>query len=584
MQALKKQLFFYLIAVVMSITYANAILIPVMKGTEYIPIYFPDSSVVEDEPQPSPAPEPVLILYDTVGEYGWLGQANAMLLENLLGHFDVNVTAKPIEEYQKNELETYNTVFYLGTSYLETLPENGYMDFFQDTATYADTTVVWINYNLRYLQSAWDQNRWNGKSFEETSGFSFDRIETGIPYNRVQYKDTELFKGIIPFATPGSDVSNCIEDENNNSYACSTELVVVKESLEHNISKVYAQAYTTLSDAWYFEPYVIQGGNFWFVGDIPFSYMYEEDRYLAFADLLHDMLGVDHEEKHLALMRLEDVNAVGTDSEGLDQIIDYMKRRQIPFTIAAIPLYMDPLDYYEDNITQQSLSGSYIGDVVRDVYYSGLAAVLQHGFTHQLDELLNPYNGVTADDFEFLRVSDDDGDGNYFYEGPSHNDDPVWAKDRMERGKAILAEMGITAFAWEAPHYMAGPKHYRAIRELYPVQYARLIYYPWEDGGRPGHEYEYVGQYFPYMIYKDVYGYTIIPENLQNIEDAPNPGYRPLSSEDTIRFAKKLKVVRDGIASFFYHPYLGTGELDKIINGLQDLGYRFVSAPSLLKK
>jgi len=542
----------------------------------------------------------VLILYDTAGEYGWMGKANAVLLENLLGHFEANVTSKPAENYMKGELSGFDTVFYLGTSYLESLPSSGYSDFFQDSAIFIkdDTkSVVWINYNLDYLQEEWKKN---GLSFEEITGYKPDHIEDSIPYNRVEYKGEELFKGIIPFATPGSDVSACVPDENNNSFACSTELVVVEQNTSAIESTIYATAYTTLDEngQTYEKPYIIEGGNFWFVGDIPFSYMYEEDRYLAFADLLHDMLSIPHEEKHLALMRLEDVNAVGTDLYGLKEVVNYMETNNIPFTIAAIPLYRDPLAYYNNfaaaipygdglvvvvPIRSKKLSLSEVGDIVKGLYERGAATVVQHGYTHQLDALKNPYNGVTADDFEFLRVSDDDNDGNYLYEGPSHNDDPVWAKTRMEKGKMILAEMGIKAFAWEAPHYMAGPKHYRAIRELYPVQYSRLIYYPWEDGDRPGHENDYIGQYFPYLIHKDVYGYTIIPENLQNIEDAPNPGYRPLSSKDTIRFAKKLKVVRDGIGSFFYHPYLGKSELEKIVNGLRDLGYTFVSAPSLLE-
>jgi hypothetical protein len=56
-----------------------------------------------------------------------------------------------------------------------------------------------------------------------------------------------------------------------------------------------------------------------------------------------------------------------------------------------------------------------------------------------------------------------------------------------------------------------------------------------------------------------------------------------LSSTDTIHFAKKLKVVRDSIASFYYHPYLRTAELSKVVEGLEAEGYTFVSAPSLFK-
>jgi len=41
-------------------------------------------------------------------------------------------------------------------------------------------------------------------------------------------------------------------------------------------------------------PYIVQSRNFWFVADSPFSYATERDRYIAFADLLHDILKENH--------------------------------------------------------------------------------------------------------------------------------------------------------------------------------------------------------------------------------------------------------------------------------------------------
>ena len=175
-------------------------------------------------------------------------------------------------------------------------------------------------------------------------------------------------------------------------------------------------------------------------------------------------------------------------------------------------------------------------------------------------------------------VTDLNKDGIYIYEGPSENDDGTWATNRILEGKTILDTVGIQAFAWEAPHYMAGPNHYRAIKEVYPIQYSRLIYYPDESDKS-----KFIGQFYPYIIRKDTYGYYVIPENIHNIEDTPNEGYRTITSEDIIRFSQKLKVVRDSVASFYYHPYLGTDELSKIIPGLQNEGYTFVRATSLVE-
>jgi len=560
---------------------------------EETPIQDPPITPIQDPPSdtdinitlPIPSNNPplqnVLILYDNVGNYKDQGKTNALLLENLLGHFDLNITSKPADQYIANEIVDKNitTVFYLGTtfdvlSYYQADPDghSSYINFYHDAAT-QNKTIVWINYNLDLLQNEWDSNGWGNSSFVNTTGFTSSGTDTN--YTRVWYKDTELYKGVIPFATPDADTTGCYE-ESNTTYACALELNTI-DILDNTKASSIATASKfdlSITD----EPYVTHGGNFWFVGDIPFSYISEEDRYLAFADLLHDMLGIEHNESHKAIMRLEDVNAE-TNPSDLIAITEYMQSQNIPFNVATIPQYEDPYGVYHNDIpTSIKLSESNIGALLLDYYNERLIDIVQHGFTHQLYDYINPYNGITADDFEFMIVTDVNNDGNYTYVGPSQNDDGTWAKNRILEGKTILDAVGIQAFAWEAPHYMAGPNHYRSIKEVYPIQYSRLLYYPDETDKS-----KFIGQFFPYIIRKDTYGYYVIPENIHNIVDAPNEGYRQITSDDIIRFSQKLKVVRDGVASFYYHPHLGTDELSKIIPGLQDAGYTFVRATSLVE-
>jgi len=83
------------------------------------------------------------------------------------------------------------------------------------------------------------------------------------------------------------------------------------------------------------------------------------------------------------------------------------------------------------------------------------------------------------------------------------------------------------------------------------------------------------------VIKKDSYGYYQIPENIGNIQTTPRAGFRVALPEDLIRSAEKMKVVRDGIASFYYHPFLGTEDLGKTIAGIKELGYTFKAACSL---
>lgn len=528
----------------------------------------------------------VLVLYDDAGPYGKMGKTNAILLQNLLGHFDVDIVSKPAKEYRSDEMKDAIATFYIGSTYdapayyaAGSVESTAYQAFFKDTATLGKT-VVWMNYNLWRLDEAWKANNWGGMSMSEKFGLEF-RYGNGIPYNRVEYKKTELYKGVVPFATPGAAVETCYA-EGDNRYACALEMAMIAIS-DPLKAKAYATAYSTLYPERAADPYITKGENFWFVGDIPFTYMSEEDRYLAFSDLLHDMLGIHHKESHKALMRLEDVDA-RTDIGNLTDIAALAKNKKVVFTVAAIAKYVDPFGIENNGVpTTIKLSDSEIGKILKKLYKDKQITVVAHGYTHQYGNLSNPYNGLSGDDFEFMRVVDNGPDQAYSYLYPTMDDSGLGAYARMKSAKKILDKLKIKAFGWEAPHYMAGPNHYRAIKELYPVQYARVLYYPNEDSSDMSLKYNFIGQFYPYVIQSDMYGSTVIPENIHNIEDAPNPGYRPLMPADTIRFAKKLKVVRDGVASFYYHPYLGTALLAEIIDGIKAEGYEFVAAPTLIK-
>jgi len=535
-----------------------------------------------------------LILYDTVGDYGYTGKRNAMFLENLLGHFNLEVTSKPANEYQSNDMSGKRAVFYIGTSFdafnqypAGSAAKVSYENFYKDIAI-KDKTVIWMNYNLSNLETYWKNNDLLNTTFSERYGISFSDVSQ-LKFNRVTYKNTELYKGVIPFATPGAVTEGCIL-ESNKTYACSLELNQIT-ILNQDSVDVFATATSTINNG---EtpvlPYITKAKNFWFVGDVPFTFMSEEDRYLAFSDVLHDMLNIPHKTSRKAIMRLEDVDA-RTEMADLNSIASYMGSKNIRFSVATIPRYEDPLGIENNGVaTSELLSNSAIGTRLKELYDAGAIDIVQHGTTHQhhkslddnISEISNPYNGLSGDDFEFMRVIEH-ADLSYSYLYPVENDSAAWAKERITEGISIFNDMGIKAFAWEAPHYMAGPNHYRGIKEVYPVQYARVLYFPNEENPDIAIRNKFIGQFYPYLIQKDLYGYTIIPENIHNIEDFPNPGYRGLLPSDTIRFAKKLKVVRDGIASFYYHPYLQSRYLAEIVEGLEAEGYTFVSAPSLLQ-
>jgi uncharacterized protein YdaL len=157
-----------------------------------------------------------------------------------------------------------------------------------------------------------------------------------------------------------------------------------------------------------------------------------------------------------------------------------------------------------------------------------------------------------------------------------------------------LLHCGFHPFAWEAPHYTASANVYSSVKKLYPIHYGRMTYFV--DRGRvlvphlradidapTTDSVQMLGQFFPYPIYRDIYGYRIVPENIGYFEPQPLSGYRPLFTEDLIRHGSKNLVVRDGYASFFYHPSLGVPDLKRIVEGLQSLGYRFKAPDAIFR-
>lgn len=543
----------------------------------------------------------VLILYDSSGPFSHVGVTQAVLLENLLGHFKVDVIKKPVSTYSAGDMDTKLATFYLGTVYdersyyVEGSPQwHHYNDFLRDAA---DTTapMIWFNYNLWQLEDLMQQN---GQSMADTMGFTFNGVwDHG--YNRVDYKNTELFKGVVPFLNPGAAVEGCIE-EGDGRWACATELNVI-DIIDSAAATVLATTYSTIDPEVGDKPYVTRSGNFWFVGDIPFSYMSEEDRYLALADILHDMLGIEHEKSHKALVRLEDISAA-TDSWKFLEVTGYLQRESIPFAVSVIPQYVDGAGRH------QYLAHSTMGRILSNLYFqpgsdfchgcsnwphSARVSVVAHGATHQSYFHQNPFDGISGNDFEFYRVTLND-DNSLNFVGPLPWDTHDWAFFRMQHAGWELLRSGLRAFAWEAPHYLASANVYSSVKKLYPIHYGRMTYFvdqgqvlvpnlKTEINAKASDSVQMLGQFFPYPIHRDIYGYRLVPENIGYFEPQPFPGYRPLYPEDLIRHGRKNLVVRDGYASFFYHPHLGVPDLKTIVEGLQALGYQFVTPDSIFR-
>jgi uncharacterized protein YdaL len=174
-------------------------------------------------------------------------------------------------------------------------------------------------------------------------------------------------------------------------------------------------------------------------------------------------------------------------------------------------------------------------------------------------------------------------------------DSVEWVRGRLAAGITDLRSNGYNPVAWEMPHYQGSAIANRTAGTMFSTTYQRVVYYTADKPNffAPTGKDFAVGQIFPYVIQKDYYGQRVLPENLGNIEydihtidPTSNFNY---TADDIITNAKYAKAVRDGFASFFFHPFWlepevgtpGFADFQKTIDGITALGYTWV-APSKL--
>src|SRR5262249_33512264 len=86
-----------------------------------------------------------LVLYDNTGDYSWLGEDYGIATANLVSHFGA-WTAHPVGTYTAGELNGYNAVVYVGSTYDEPIPVA-----FLDDVLSTTKPVMWMYDNIWQL-------------------------------------------------------------------------------------------------------------------------------------------------------------------------------------------------------------------------------------------------------------------------------------------------------------------------------------------------------------------------------------------------------------------------------------------------
>ncbi len=446
----------------------------------------------------------ILILVEGNTDSKSIPVATGRQLSALLGHFQTKNVIKGVNQYVPGEISKYDFTFYIGDKAKNLTPEK----FLNDVLT-LNKQIIWLGTGMIEFSKAHD--------LKKAFGFNVNYIDSIPGFDIVKYGSKVFTKGDKP--------TNIIE-------------ITDRKQLQ-----VLATAYSTARKKEV--PYIVKSKNLLYFADSPFSYADETDRYLLFADMLHDILGEQHEESHSAIIRIEDISPMDNPDK-LRDIADLLSKREIPFLVSVIPFYVNPG-------TGVHLSMSDKPDLVDALKYmvKNGGSLVMHGSTHQ-------YKGVTAADFEFWDAMTNK---------PIKDENEAMYTRKIEAGIQELMKNGLYPIAWETPHYTASILFYKTISKYFSTAVEpRLAVEDFDQS-----------QYFPYVINKDLYGQKIIPENL---------GYVPYDPDDKnvswdavkriIKGAKYNLQVRDGFASCFFHEFNDLDLLEAIVDGVTALGYKYI--------
>ena len=424
-------------------------------------------------------------------------------LATLMGHFSTSTTLHGIDRYVSGELEAYDYTFYIGFH-----AGNQVSSAFMNDVMETDKPVVWLNTGFKEFSAQ--------RNVKKRFGFSVSRFDSSSIFDVVESNGKTFTKG----------------EENLN-------IIEIARSAP---ARVLATAYSskTRKDV----PYIVQSRNLTYVGDSPFASAGETDRYLLFADMLHDLLHEDHPESHSALIRIEDVTPL-ENPEKLRDIADILSGRGVPFLVGVVPFYVDPGEGIRVSLSEKPD----IVDALKYMVQSG-GTIVMHGVTHQ-------YKGVTAMDYEYWDESTNRPVKDLTQEGIAR---------KLEQGLQEFFKNGLYPLVWETPHYTAPFVVYQTVARYFSSAMEQRL--SLED-------FDY-SQFFPYVIDKDLFGQKIYPENL---------GYVPLDQDrevsegyvhTIITGAKANLSVRDGFASCFFHAFVDLDLLKELVDGVRDLGYTYI--------
>jgi uncharacterized protein YdaL len=445
----------------------------------------------------------VLIVVEGKTSIASFAMGDGRHLANLLGHFNVASTVIGVDEYSSGRMKGFQQVFYIGFHAKNSVPRP-----FLDDVIAGAVPVMWIHTGMAEFSASHD--------LRKRFGFTVTHLDSSGAY-------TVIERGADRFTK--------------------TEAMLNVVTITDR-ARVQVLATAVAPKTGRRMPYIIGSGNFLYCADSPFSMTGPSDRYIMFADMLHDILGEEHEHSHSAIIRIEDVNPM-EDPDRLRDVADVLSSRGIPFLVGVSPFYVNPGEGIRVSLSEKPD----LVDALKYMVKNG-GTIVMHGTTHQ-------YRGTTGVDYEFWDENTN---------GPIAGETEEGVRHKIELGIQEFMRNGLYPLIWETPHYTASFKLYKVIGEYFTTAMEQRLTIENAD----------YSQFFPYIIRRDLFGQMIYPENL---------GYVPLSTDlaagharirEMARDARTNLAVRDGFAAGFFHAFVDHTLLEELVDSIRAMGYTFL--------
>ncbi|WP_240373981.1 polysaccharide deacetylase family protein [Bacillus piscicola] len=292
------------------------------------------------------------------------------------------------------------------------------------------------------------------------------------------------------------------------------------------------------------------------------------DKDIMFGEGLQDIFPAQEEEEDVnpAYLRLEDVHPL-VDPDKLQATADYLKEKKIPYMIAVIPVYTNPVTGEEHHFSDTPK----LLKILKEMQKEGASIVL-HGYTHQyrtsetgegfefwdVDNNRPVYTSADQtlemkekEDFSSVTLYEEYVDGLKRFERE-------YTESKIERGIEELVNYGLYPLAFEAPHYTMSQHGYQIVSQYFSTYVGQLQL--------SDDDWELMGS-TPYITSPTfLHGMELLPETMGFVKKSDS---QPI--EKMIENAKRHQLTQGGMVAAFYHPYLGVDGLKELVTEMEKL-------------